>query len=114
MFKDEFCSEDVLVPLVKLFEKKMLNQNLSMDEIKKVTGFSLDLTYLEAYGSVNDKSGIEYVSNFFSYFCNKYNNYFSLPNEVKLSFDVAYFSDTNTLMNVAYNASTCTSDFEAQ
>ncbi len=69
--------------------------------------YTLRLSYLESYGSVNDKKSVEEAAVFFSYFCNKYNSYSSLPGEVNLSFDVAYFSDPTSFMGAAYTASNC-------
>jgi hypothetical protein len=89
----------------------MLKQNLSVDETKQVYAFSLALTYLQDYGSAADKASVEYIAQFFSYLCETYDNYLSLPNELKSSFDVAHCSDKNTLMRVAYKASNCSNNF---
>ena len=97
MSKNELCIENIAAPLTDLFEKKMLKQNLSVDETKQVYAFSLTLTYLQDYGSAADKASVEYIAQFFSYLCKTYNNYLSLPNELKSSFDVAH---TRTKMHL--------------
>ena len=73
--------------------------------------FSLTLTYLQDYGSTNDKYSVEHIAQFFSYFCKKYDNYLSLPNELKSGFDVAYYSHESAFMSTAYKASNCSDSF---
>lgn len=111
MSTDKLCKESMRVPPAALFEKKILNQSLSIDETKQVYDFSLSLTYLQDYGSASDEANITYVAQFFSYFCDKYDDYSSLPNQLKSGFDVAYYSDEKSFMNIAYNRSNCGSDF---
>jgi hypothetical protein len=108
------CIENMLVPPTKLFEKQILKQDLSASETIQAHEFALLLTYLQDYGSANDKEKVEYIAQFFSYFCNQYDSYYSLPEEVKLSFDVAYFSGPETFMYAAHAASSCTDNFGEQ
>ncbi len=111
MTKNTSCKKDY-THVLGLFEKKELKQDLSKAEIALVYKYTLELTYLESYANANNKEDVEKVSEFFSYFCNKYDNYSSLPGEVHLSFDVAYFSDPTSFMSSAYAASTCLNSFE--
>ena len=100
--------------ILNLFEKKELNKHLTTDEIKQVNNYTLRLAYLESYASISNENEIKEVAAFFSYFCNKYDNYSSLPGEVYLSFDIAYFSDSISFMAKAYAESNCSDSFEVQ
>ena len=75
--------------ILNLFEKSELKESLSDNEVKQVNEYTLRLTYLESYANANNDKDIKEVAGFFSYFCNKYDSYSSLPGEVYLSFDVA-------------------------
>jgi hypothetical protein len=100
--------------ILNLFEKSELKESLSDNEVKQVNEYTLRLTYLESYANANNDKDIKEVAGFFSYFCNKYDSYSSLPGEVYLSFDVAYFSDPTAFMGKAYAASSCSDSFEVQ
>jgi hypothetical protein len=113
MSKDKDCISNY-IQIIELFEKEELKQDLSETDIAQVSAYTLRFAYLESYGSVSDKKNVEEVAGFFSYFCNKYNNYSSLPGEVNLSFDVAYFSETTSFMGAAYIASDCPDSFLLQ
>ena len=113
MSKDTDCTSNY-TQILELFEKKELKQELSETETVQVLKYTLRLAYLESYGGVNDKKSVEEVAVFFSYFCNKYTSYSSLPGEVNLSFDVAYFSNPTSFMGAAYIASDCSDEFGAQ
>ena len=109
MSRDTSCLYNY-TQVLQLFEKKELRQDLAKTEAMQVYEYTLRLAYLESYGSVNDKENVEEVAAFFSYFCKNY-NYYSLPGEVNLSFDVAYFSDQTSFMGTAYAKSDCTDSF---
>ena len=111
MSKNELCIENIAVPPTDLFEKKMLKQPLTVYETKQVYDFSLTLTYLQDYGSTADKASTEYIAQFFSYLCERYDDYLTLPNELKSSFDVAHYSHENAFMSTAYKTSNCSDSF---
>jgi hypothetical protein len=112
MSEDTNCIPNIQI--LELFEKKELGQVLSKTEITQVYQYTLNLAFLQSYGNVNNTEDVEGVAEFFRYFCNKYNNYSSLPGEVNLSFDVAYFSDPTSFMGAAYTASNCSDEFGSQ
>ena len=111
MSKSEFYVENIAIPPTDLFERKMLKQTLTVEESKQLYDFLVSLTYLEDYGSPTDIVSIEYIAQFFNYLCKKYDNYLSLPNELKSSYDVAYYSGENSFMSAAYRESNCPDSF---
>lgn len=99
-------------PPMELIKKSIEDpQSLSTDQYQHVMGFAAVLTALQDYASANDKVGIDYISKYYSYFCEHYDGYSVLPEEAKPSFQVANFSAPDSFMGLAYSASSCVQNY---
>lgn len=100
------------VPPMQLIERSMTDPgNMTTDQHQQIIGFTAVLTALQDYASPDDEEAVSYVSKYYSYFCNHYVNYSSLPEEAKLSFQVANYSDFESFMGRAYASSNCAPDY---
>lgn len=100
------------VPPMEFVEKSMIDpQNLTTDQYQQVMGFSAVLTALQEYASTDDKVGIDYVSKYYSYFCDHYKSYSLLPEGAQPSFQVANFSDLDSFMGQTYSLSSCSQNY---
>lgn len=100
------------IPPMELIEKNMVDpKSLMTDQYLQVIGFSAALTVLHDYATADDKVGIDYVSKYYSYFCEHYSGYSALPEAAKPSFQVANFSDPDSFMGQAYIHSSCAQNY---
>jgi hypothetical protein len=100
------------IPPMDLYVKSIVSpSSLTTDQYQQIIGFSLILTTLQEHASKDDKVAVEYVGQFYSYFCDHYNSYSQLPEEAKPSFQVANFSDADSFMSTAFSSSTCPQNY---
>lgn len=100
------------VPPMSLIEKSMVSpESLTTDEHQQVIGFSAVLMAFQDYASADDKVGIEYVSKYYSYFCEHYDGYSFLPEGAKSGFQVANFVASDSFIGQAYSITGCAQDY---
>ena len=96
------------IPPMELYEKSLVNpQDLTTDQHQQLIGFSLIITTLQEHASKDDKVGVDYVSQFYGYFCKHYDGYSHLPEGAKPGFQVANFSADESFMHQAFIHSNC-------
>ena len=100
------------IPPMMLIEKRIISpESLTIDETRQVIGVSVILTELQDYASADDKVGIEYVSKYYSYFCEHYDGYSFLPEGAKPGFQVANFITSDSFIGQAYSIAGCAQDY---
>jgi len=104
-------TKDSILPM-ELIEKNMINpHDLTIAQLQQVLDSTSTLTILQEYANTNDKITIDYVSKYYTYFCNIYNSYSSLPEGAQLAFQTVNFSDVDSFIGKAYSLSSCSQDY---